>query len=55
MISALKVLAKENIVGMDICELTPDYDVNGMGAQFVARCAVEILAGLAIRKRDLMK
>jgi len=26
-------------------------DINGMGAQFCARTVVEILAGLAIRKR----
>jgi len=51
MIPALKALAKEKVVGLDICELTPDYDINGMGAQFVARCAVEVLAGLAMRKR----
>ena len=55
MIPALKTLAKEKIVGLDICELTPDYDINGMGAQFVARCAVEVLAGLALRKKARMK
>jgi len=52
MIPALRTLAKEKVAGLDICELTPDYDINGMGAQFVARCAVEVLAGMAVRKRD---
>ena len=51
MIPALRMVSKENIVGFDICELTPDYDLNGMGAQFAARCAVEILCGLALQKR----
>jgi arginase family enzyme len=51
MIPALRMVSKENIVGFDICELTPDYDINGMGAQFAARCAVEILCGLALLKR----
>jgi len=49
---ALRKLSRENVIGYDVCEMTPDYDLNGMGAQFCARTVVEILAGLAIRKRD---
>lgn len=52
MMLALRVIAKENIIGFDICEYTPDYDINGIGAQFVARCVVEILGGIALRRRD---
>jgi agmatinase len=49
---ALRMLSRERLVGYDVCEMTPDYDVNGMGAQFCARTVVEILGGLALRKRD---
>ena len=49
---ALRMLSREQLVGYDVCEMTPDYDVNGMGAQFCARTVVEILGGLALRKRD---
>jgi arginase family enzyme len=52
MMKALRVLSREKLVGYDVCEMTPDYDVNGMGAQFCARTVVEILAGMAIRKRS---
>ena len=48
---ALRMLSREKLVGYDVCEMTPDYDVNGMGAQFCARTVVEILGGLAIRKK----
>ncbi len=47
---SLQVLSREQLVGFDICEHTPDYDVNGMGAQFCARMIVEILGGQAVRK-----
>ncbi len=49
---ALRLISQQKLVGYDVCEMTPDYDVNGMGAQFCARTVVEILAGLALRKRD---
>jgi arginase family enzyme len=45
-------VSREKLVGFDVCEMTPDYDINGLGAQFCARTVVEILAGLAIRKRS---
>ncbi len=44
-------MSRETLVGYDVCEMTPDYDVNGMGAQFCARTVVEILGGLALQKR----
>jgi arginase family enzyme len=49
---ALQVFSREKVVGYDVCEMTPDYDINGMGAQFCARTVVEVLGGMAIRKRD---
>jgi arginase family enzyme len=49
---ALRMISHERLIGFDVCEMTPDYDINGMGAQFCARVVVEILAGLAQRKRD---
>ncbi len=30
--TALRMLSREALVGYDVCEMTPDYDVNGMGA-----------------------
>lgn len=48
---ALRVCAWEKVLGFDVCEYTADYDINGMGAQFCARTAVEILGGLALRKQ----
>jgi arginase family enzyme len=48
----LRTLSREKLVGFDICEMTPDYDVNGISAQFCARSVVEVLAGLAIRRKD---
>ena len=49
--TALRVISREKLIGFDVCELSPDYDVHGLGAQFCARAVVEILAGLGIRKR----
>jgi arginase family enzyme len=55
MMAALRVISREKLVGYDVCEMTPDYDVNGMGAQFCARTVVEILAGMALRKQARRK
>lgn len=49
---ALRMLSREHLIGYDVCEMSPDYDVNGMGAQFCARTVVETLGGLALRKRS---
>jgi arginase family enzyme len=46
---ALRQVSRLPLVGFDICELSPTYDVHGLGAQFCARAVVEILAGLASR------
>lgn len=51
MMIAMRAICAQPLAGIDICEHTPDYDVNGMGAQFCARLAVEALAGLAKRKQ----
>ena len=50
MFVALRRVTREKIIGADINEYTPDYDINGMGAQFVARVAAEFLAGIALCK-----
>jgi arginase family enzyme len=50
LMQSLRVLSREKLVGFDLCEYTPDYDINGMGAQFCARMIVEILGGQAVRK-----
>jgi len=55
MFLALRRVTREDIIGADINEYTPDYDINGMGAQFCARVAVEFLAGIALRKRERMR
>lgn len=52
LMQGLRTLSREKLVGYDVCEMTPDYDINGIGAQFCARTVVEILGGLALRKRD---
>ena len=51
MMTGLRAISRENLIGFDVCELSPEYDVHGLGAQFCARAVVEILAGLGIRKR----
>jgi len=51
MMIAMRHVCAQPLAGLDICEHTPDYDVNGMGAQFCARLVVEALAGLAQRRR----
>lgn len=52
---SLRLLSRERLAGFDVCEMTPDYDVNAMGAQFCARTVVEILGGLAVRKREAQR
>lgn len=51
MMVAMRSLHRQDVIGFDICELSPGYDVNGMSAQFCARMVVEVLAGLALRKQ----
>ncbi len=43
-----KVMAAGNIVGFDIVELSPDYDVNKMTAYLAARILTECIASLKI-------
>jgi arginase family enzyme len=50
MMHSLQILSREKLAGFDICEHSPDYDVNGQGAQWCARMIVEILGGQAVRK-----
>ncbi len=48
---ALQALSRQPFLGFDVCEHTPHYDVNGQGAQFCARTVVEMLGGLALRRK----
>jgi agmatinase len=50
--TGMRYVRTQQLAGFDVCEHSPDYDVNGMGAQFCARLVVDVLAGLAQRKRD---
>ncbi len=52
MMTAMRHVRGQRLAGFDVCEHTPDYDINGMGAQFCARLVVEVFAGLAQQKRD---
>lgn len=52
MFTALQVLSRQSFIGFDVCEHSPDYDINGQGAQFCARTVVEMLGGLALRRRQ---
>ena len=52
MFAALQVLSRQPFIGFDVCEHSPDYDINGQGAQFCARTVVEMLGGLALRRRQ---
>lgn len=52
LMQAFRVFTREKLVGFDICEYTPDYDMNGMGAQFCARMIVEVIGGQAVRKSE---
>lgn len=51
MFLALQALSRQPFIGFDVCEHSPDYDVNGQGAQFCARTLVEMLGGLALRRK----
>jgi agmatinase len=41
-----KIISSGNVVGIDIVELTPDYDVNGMTATLAARILSECIASV---------
>jgi agmatinase len=41
-----KVISGGNVVGIDIVELTPDYDINGMTATLAARILSECIASV---------
>lgn len=49
---AIRRVSREKLIGFDINEYSPDYDFNGMGAQFCARIVAEVLGGLALRRWD---
>jgi agmatinase len=41
-----KVISSGNVIGIDIVELTPDYDINGMTATLAARILSECIASV---------
>lgn len=41
-----RIISGENVVGIDIVELTPDYDINGMTATLAARILSECIASV---------
>ncbi len=51
MIKALRMLSTKEISGFDVSCLGPQYDLHGIGTQFVAKCIVELLGGMALRKK----
>lgn len=49
-----RIAAEVGIVGMDVVELSPPYDVGpGITAQFARRCILEGLTGIAMRRLGL--
>ena len=38
------------VAGFDMACLGPDFDLNGLGAQLAARCAVEVIGGIAWKR-----
>ena len=52
MMIAMRQLRQQDLIGYDICELSPGYDPSGLGAQFCARMVVEVLAGIGQKKRS---
>jgi len=52
MIKALRMLSGNEIVGFDTSCLGAQYDLHGISAQFVSRCIVELLGGMALRKKN---
>lgn len=44
-----KTLANANAVGMDIVELSPDFDLNGMTASLAARILSECIASIVVK------
>src|SRR5687768_7600068 len=51
-LQALRLAIEEGppVVGFDMACLGPDFDVNGLGAQLAARCAVEVIGGLGWKR-----
>jgi len=56
-LQALRVAIDEGpqVVGFDMACLGPDFDINGLGAQLAARCAVEVIGGLGWKKSQAAK
>jgi len=47
----LRRVSRENLIGFDVCELSPDYDVHGLGRTILRSRRGGDLGGLGIRKR----
>lgn len=50
-LKALRVLSQYGFTAMDTACLSPIFDLNGMSCQLVARCVIEVIAGLAQARR----
>jgi agmatinase len=50
-LKALRILSRYGFTAMDTACLSPLYDLNGISCQLVARCVIEVLAGLAQARR----
>jgi len=52
-ITALRAITKETqIAGLDTCCMGPAYDVNGLGGLCANRMYIEVLKGLALKKKN---
>ena len=52
--TALRMISQSNkIYGYDICCMTPRYDVQHIGCQFVARSILEVMSGIAKYKSKI--
>lgn len=55
MITSLKMISKYPVLGFDLCCLSPKYDYNGLGAQVAARCMIEVMGGIGMRKKAMVQ
>jgi len=56
-LQALRLAIEEGppVIGFDMACLGPDFDINGLGAQLAARCAVEVIGGLGWKRAQAGK
>lgn len=54
-LKAVGMIAKKGLVGFDLVEVIPSYDLHDMTSTLAARIIVEVLASCAFRARTKMK